>query len=43
MIGERPERDRVRVLGAASCVASALLLDVPIPATVSAERLKCQR
>jgi len=43
MIGERPDRDRARVLGAAACVASALLLDVPIPATTSAERLKCQR
>jgi hypothetical protein len=43
MIGERPDRDRARVLGAAACVASALLPDVPIPATASAERLKCQR
>lgn len=39
MIGERPDRDRARVLGAAACVASALLMDVPIPATALAERL----
>ena len=32
-----------RVLGAAACVASALLLDVPIPETGSTERLKCHR
>jgi len=43
MIGERPDRDRARVLGAAACVASALLLEVPIPETASAGRLKCQR
>ena len=43
MIGERPDRDLVRVLAAAACVASALLLDGPIPETEQAERLKCQR
>ena len=38
--------DRIAIvpgcLGAAACVASALLLDVPIPETGSAEILKCQ-
>jgi len=43
MIGERPDRDRARVFGAAGCVASALLLEVPTPETGSTERLKCHR
>jgi hypothetical protein len=37
MIGERADGYRARVLGAAACVALALLLELPIPVTVSAE------
>ncbi len=43
MIGDKPDRDRARVLGAAACVASALLPEVPIPEIRSAERLRCRR
>jgi hypothetical protein len=42
MSGEWPDRDPARVLSAATGVASAFLIEVPIPETGSAERTKCQ-